>query len=138
MGKDKHDHETERVDAAFNRVLAAESEARERVAACRREAAAIASGVTERTRRIADLADRRMQLAHRVADRGVERVLADLALPAVAPPAGAAELDMQARLERAVAALADEILGPSPELGPEQGPSIGPSSASEIAPETGP
>jgi hypothetical protein len=106
--------EAEHVDRAFNLVLAAESEARQRVEACRGEAAALVAAATERARRIADLADRRMRLAHRVADQGVERAVALLlsGSPALGGEPGSGESD--GRLERALAALADEILGLEP------------------------
>jgi vacuolar-type H+-ATPase subunit H len=103
--------DADRVDAAFNRVLAAEAEARERVEDCRREAAEIVSAGVLRARAISDATDRRMGLVHRIADRGVERSVA-----AILGEARARALDQTVaadpeRLDRLVEAMADEILG---------------------------
>jgi vacuolar-type H+-ATPase subunit H len=118
MGKQTHDSESDRVDAAFNRVLAAEVQAREQVEACRRQAAALLSTAEERARRIVGRADRRLRRAHRIADAGVARVLADL-------KAGGSEMEPEdvseeavARLDQAIDALVSEIIGPE-----SQGPS---------------
>ena len=109
MTKQPPSKDTERMDQAFNRVLAAEAQARERVAQCRGEAAAIVSDATARARRIEEATDRRMGLAHQIADQGVERAMVQLQGEARAlERAVAAEPE---RLERIVQTLADEILG---------------------------
>jgi regulator of protease activity HflC (stomatin/prohibitin superfamily) len=70
------------VDAAFNRVLRAEQDARDAVSACAREAEAIATRAEQRSRAIVARAERRIRNAHAIADRGVARALAALRVPA--------------------------------------------------------
>ncbi len=112
MGKQTHEGESDRVDAAFNRVLTAEAQAREQVEDCRKQAAAILVAAEEQARRIASRTDRRVRRAHRSADTGVERALADLLATGV--EAGPADLEGDAlvRLDRAIDALVAEILAP--------------------------
>lgn len=117
MSKEPSRNESERVDLAFNLVLAAEAQARERVEACRRDAAAAIELGALRARGIADLADRRMRLAHRVADRGVDRAVAQLLVRYPSAETEAQSEAQDGRLDRAIVALADEILGPSPGAG---------------------
>jgi cell division septum initiation protein DivIVA len=73
------DGDVERIDAAFNRVLAAEAAARERVEACRGEAERLVARAEERARRIASRADDRVLAVQRLAETGLRRALADLA-----------------------------------------------------------
>ncbi len=103
------------VDAAFNRVLAAEAEARARVEECRREAAAMVTAAEERVRRLVQRTEARILLAHRLADAGVARELG--ALRAREPSGGDEEPDGAARaqLDLAIFSLADEIIGHAPE-----------------------
>jgi regulator of protease activity HflC (stomatin/prohibitin superfamily) len=72
------------VDAVFNRVLAAEQEARDAVAACRREADEIVAQAERDARRIARRGDHRIRKGHAIADRSIARALADLHGPAAA------------------------------------------------------
>lgn len=111
MGKESSDFEIERIDAAFNRVLAAETAARERVEACRGEAERLVSRAEERARRIASRADDRVLAVQRLAEAGLRRALAEL--PGVPSETPGAELDLltNTRLIRAVEALADEMIG---------------------------
>lgn len=67
------------VDAAFNRVLRAEAEARAALAHCRAQADARVTTAEQAARAIAGRAERRIRAAHRIADRGIEHALAALA-----------------------------------------------------------
>lgn len=118
MGKQDRDGDRDRIDAAFNRVLAAEAQARLHLEACRQEAAALIAAAEARARAIRERTDRHLGRAHRTADAGVARARAAL-LPDPAPPDppdGVAAPD--AGLDRAIAALVDEILGPPPGAAP--------------------
>lgn len=111
MSKESSDGDVERIDAAFNRVLAAEAAARERVDACRGEAEGLVARAEGRARRIASRADDRVLAVQRLAEAGLRRALAELAgVPSVTP---GAELDplTNAPLIRAIEALADEMIG---------------------------
>jgi hypothetical protein len=103
--------ETLQVDEAMNRVLAAEREARQAVEASRAQAAAIVAAAEETAAAIGRRAERHIRTAHQIADRAVERALAELAATRPigsepAPPTGEPQ-----RLGRPVAALADELVG---------------------------
>lgn len=100
------------VDAAFNRVLGAEAEARQAVAACRDAANARITAAEGETRGIAERAERRIRAAHRIADRGIQRGLEALAGDAVASDA-TAEPDA-ATVDALAAALAAELTGGQP------------------------
>jgi regulator of protease activity HflC (stomatin/prohibitin superfamily) len=100
------------VDAAFNRVLAAEVEARSAIEQCQAEAAALVAAAEREARAIANRAERRIRAAHRIADRGIERVLADLGADGQ-DSAGGPSLDA-ATVERLVALLAAELTGWAP------------------------
>lgn len=98
------------VDEAMNLVLRAERDARAAVETCRAEAAAMVAAAEERAKRVAEAADRRIRAAHQLADRAVEQAVKALLgtepqAPLASPGEGGGELD------RAVAALADEIIG---------------------------
>jgi vacuolar-type H+-ATPase subunit H len=105
------DVDVERIDTAFNRVLAAEAASRERVDLCRSEAERLVAAAEERARRIAGRADDRVLAVQRIADAGLKRALD--ALHDAVPPADREGLDAQtdARLARAIGALADEMIG---------------------------
>lgn len=75
------------VDAAFNRILRAEQDAREAVAACRRQAEAIIAQAEQAVRTIVDRSEERIRGAHATADRGIERALAALRAPLDNEPA---------------------------------------------------
>ena len=112
MAKRGQDSESDRVDAAFNRVLAAEARAREEVEACRAEAARLLAAAEDRSRRITGRAERRVRRAHRIADAGVERALAELRAVGVEhAPEGLSEQTLS-RLDRVIDALVTEILAP--------------------------
>jgi hypothetical protein len=100
------------VDSAFNRVLAAEAEAREALARCRQEAAGRVSAAEREARAIAGRAERRIQAAHRIADRGIARGLAGLAA-GDARDAGGPGPD-SAAVNALVASLAAELTGGTP------------------------
>ncbi|MCG6940250.1 MAG: hypothetical protein LJE69_03245 [Thiohalocapsa sp.] len=105
------------LDAAFNRVLAAEAEARDAIARCREQAAARVAAAEREARAIAQRAERRIQVAHRIADRGIERGLAELAVSgdeAAAGPAPDAAAPDAAALDALAAALAAELTTPFP------------------------
>jgi vacuolar-type H+-ATPase subunit H len=94
------------VDAVFNRVLAAEQEARDAVAACRREADEIVAQAERDARRIARRGDHRIRKGHAIADRSIERALADLQRPAAARADPAPDPELVAAL---IARLAREL-----------------------------
>jgi hypothetical protein len=101
------------VDQAINRVLSAERDAREAVERCRAEAAAIHAAAAVRAGEIGRRTERRVKAAHLAADRAVERALKELLSAdggAVVHEAAAAD---DPRIDRAVEALADEIVGGS-------------------------
>jgi hypothetical protein len=114
MAKQTHDGESDRADAAFNRVLAAEARAREQVEECRRQAGAILAAAEELARHITNRADRRVRRAHRIADAGVERALAELLTAGTEPEQENLEGEALTRLDRAIDALVAEILLPDP------------------------
>jgi hypothetical protein len=107
---DRHNSaEGRSMDAAFNRVLAAEAGARTAVERCREQAAAQVAAAEREARAIAARAERRIRAAHRIADRGIERALAELA---ASGPADDADPGPQAvAVEALAAALADEMIG---------------------------
>ena len=90
------------VDDAMNRVLAAEEAAR--------EAEAIVARAETEARAISLRAERRIRAARGIADRGVERALAELG--ASEPPEQPAAPAPQ-RIEAVVAWLAGELTGPA-------------------------
>jgi len=102
------------VDQAINQVLAAERDAREAVERCRAEAEAILAAAEERVGRIGRSTERRVRAAHRTADRAVERALKELLGADVGEDDHAAAVADEARVDRAVETLADEIVGPHP------------------------
>lgn len=97
------------VDAAFNRVLGAEADARQAVAACRDEADARITAAEREARGIAKRAERRIRAAQRIADRGIQRGLDELAGGADANDASA-EPDA-AVVDALAPALAAELTG---------------------------
>ena len=112
MGKQTHDSESDRIDAAFNRVLAAETQAREQIEACRMQATALLAAAEERARRIVMRADRRLRRAHGVADAGVARALSELKAAGDGTEPEEAPEEMLARLDQAIDALVSEIITP--------------------------
>ena len=122
MGKQATEAESDRVDRAFNRVLAAEAKAREQVEACRKQAAVVLAAAEEQARRIASRADRRVRRAHRIADAGVERALAELRATTLEGEPVDLEREALARLDRAIDNLVAEILAPDAQTGPGAGP----------------
>jgi F0F1-type ATP synthase membrane subunit b/b' len=97
------------VDAAFNRVLAAEEQAREVIEDCRRRAAAELAEAERRAEAIAERADRRIRLAHSIADRGIKRMLAEM--DAQPPDRMPTDGQTAARVDALAARLADELIG---------------------------
>lgn len=97
------------IDDAMNRVLGAEQAAREAVAACREEADAMVARAEAAASAISDRAGRRIRAAHRIADRGVERALAELQSSASAAEVPAPDAE---RIEGLVAQLARELIEP--------------------------
>lgn len=69
------------VDQVMNQVLAAEREARDAVERCRAEAVRILDAAEDGARRIAQRTERRIKLAHRIADQSLERALRELRDP---------------------------------------------------------
>ncbi len=113
---------SERTDAAFNEVLAAEARAREQVEGCRQAAADLRTAAEETARSIADRTDRRIRRTHELADAALARGLREL----LAPGTGSAGLSNEPGkppqlgegddpssipgLNQAIADLIDEIL----------------------------
>lgn len=110
--------ESDRIDAAFNRALAAEAQARERLDQCRKEAANLVAAAESRARGIAERADRRVRRAHGIADAGVARCLHELLASALASTPEDPTPTLPKKLDRAIVLLADEILGVPPGSGP--------------------
>jgi hypothetical protein len=109
--KQPSDADLERIDAAFNRALAAEASARESVAACRIEADRLLADAEDHARRLVERTDRRLLAVQRIADTSLQHALSEL-LDRVAEPLGdGLDAGTDARLNAAVAALADEIIG---------------------------
>jgi hypothetical protein len=109
--------ETDRIDAAFNRVLSLEAEARERVEECRREAAAIIAAAEERAKSVSERADLRLRRAHAIADASVARALHELL--AKAPETNGVDgLRSVPGLDESIDTLVDEILGSVPGIRP--------------------
>ena len=102
------------VDQAMNQVLAAEREARDVVERCRAEAVRILAAAEERARRIAQRTERRIQLAHRIADQSLEHALRELRGPRSGPEPAMPEAVVRALQDRAVDDLVAEILGGKP------------------------
>ena len=102
------------VDRAMNQVLLAEQEACDAVEQCRAEAARILAEAEERVRRIGEGAERRIRLAHRIADRAVERAQQGLRGPDAGPESEISAREARELVDRAVDLLVDEILdGPA-------------------------
>jgi hypothetical protein len=111
MARRSEADDSERLDQAFNRILAAEAEARAAVADCQAQAAQRLADAEARARRIAERTDQRLKLVHDTADRAVTAALAQLPPLTDAHPAEALDTAAQARLRATIAALADEIIG---------------------------
>jgi hypothetical protein len=114
MSDRAREQETLQVDQAMNRVLAAEQEARQAVEATRAQAAAIVAAAEETAAAIGRRAERRIRGAHQIADRAVERALAELAGTRPVGSESSAPAADAGGLARAVSALADEIVGGLP------------------------
>jgi vacuolar-type H+-ATPase subunit H len=114
VSKESSDVEVERIDAAFNRVLAAEAAARERVEVCRVEAERLVAEAEARARRIASRTDDRVLAVQGLAEAGLRRALAEL--PGIVSDTPGPDLDplTDARLDEALEALADEMIGVGP------------------------
>ncbi|MCG6897037.1 MAG: hypothetical protein LJE61_00920 [Thiocapsa sp.] len=112
MSKRPSDADVQRIDAAFNRVLAAEAAGRERVEACRGEAERLLAAADERARRIVGRADDRILQVQRTADLSLQRALAEL-LDAASDVRAEEDIDGRSRdrLTAAVEALVDEMTG---------------------------
>jgi hypothetical protein len=100
------------VEAAIARLLERERQAKEAVARCEQEAAAIVQRAREQARRIAERADARINAVHMTCTLDTARKLGALRAAAAACTAPvaptAAQLD---RLERAVRTLAARLSG---------------------------
>jgi hypothetical protein len=102
--------DTETVDAAINRVLLRERAAREVVAQCQRQAEAILAAAREQARRVERRAEAREAALHALCDRKVEQTLTAL-LRRTPSAAEGPSAEQQRHLERAIAALCDEMVG---------------------------
>ena len=99
------------IDDAMNRVLAAEQAARDAVDGCRRQADAIITGAEAAARDVSSRAERRMRLAHGIADRGIERALSALRSAESASPESPPD---PGRIDAVVGRLARELTEPDP------------------------
>lgn len=107
-----HNGATQDADTAFNRALALEALTRTDVATCREQAAAQLAAAEQAARAIGHRAEQRMQLARRIAERGVERTRAaqdtgQVGEAAAAPPE-------PTLLDAVTAMLAAELTGGKP------------------------
>lgn len=97
-----------KVEAAMNRVLAAEEQAQLTLERCRAEAEELIAAADAKASRISARTEERLKAAHRIADAMIERTLAALENGEATPDA---DERVRGRLEAAIAALADEIVG---------------------------
>ncbi|WP_296809425.1 hypothetical protein [Thiocapsa sp.] len=111
MIKQPSDADLERIDAAFNRALAAEASARESVAACRIQADRLLADAEDHARRLVERTDRRLLSVQRIADTSLQHALSDLLDRAAEPLGDGLDASADARLNAAIAALADEMIG---------------------------
>ncbi|RKT47657.1 hypothetical protein [Thiocapsa rosea] len=111
MIKQSSDADLERIDVAFNRALAAESSARESVAACRIEADRLLADAEDHARRLVERTDRRLLAIQRIADTSLQHALSELIDRSAEPVGDGLDASADARLNAAVTALADEMIG---------------------------
>jgi hypothetical protein len=103
------------VEAAIARVLAAEREARAAIDACEREAEAVRAAARSREKRIAERAAQRIAAIRAGMAAKLARRLAAIEAETVGPdPEAARDGAAWARLDAAVARLADELTGAGP------------------------
>lgn len=98
------------VDRVMNQVLLAEQDARNAVEKCRAEAARILAEAEERARRVEKGAEFRIRLAHRIADRAVERAKRGLRKRDSGSRSEIPTREARELVDRAVDAIVDEIL----------------------------
>lgn len=103
--------ESAAVDAAINRVLAAEEESRAAVERCAEQAAEIVAAAQAQADRIEQRTEERVRRAHRIADQRLEGVWRELAAEN-GNDDEALELPSAEELDRAIALLIDEMVGP--------------------------
>lgn len=113
MAKPIKTSDTDRIDAAFNRALSAEAQARAQVEACRHQAAALIAAAEEQARSIVERTDRRLRLVHTIADQRVAQALRALLLEH-APATQGADRETSPGLDAAIETLVDEALGLPP------------------------
>ncbi|UHD16917.1 hypothetical protein [Thiocapsa bogorovii] len=111
MIKQPSDADLERIDAAFNRALAAEAAARESVSACRIEADRLLADAEDHARRLVERTDRRLLAVQRIADTSLQHALSELLDRVVEPLGEGLDAADDARLDAAIGALADEMIG---------------------------
>ncbi|MFB1485752.1 MULTISPECIES: hypothetical protein [unclassified Thiocapsa] len=111
MIKQPSDADLERIDAAFNRALAAEASARESVAACRIQADRVLADAENHARRLVERTDRRLLAVQRIADMSLRHALSDLLDRAAEPVGDDLDTAADARLDAAIGVLADEMIG---------------------------
>ena len=112
MSGKSHPEGSAAVDAAINRVLAAEQAARTAVARCGEQARGLRDQAEILAKRITARNERRLGAVQRIADRSVSRALKALVgerAPGTREPVPDAQ--QMERLQAAVAALLDEMVG---------------------------
>jgi len=105
------DEDLERIDAAFNRALSAEASAREAVEQCRQQADRLVSDADAHARRLVDRTDERIRAVQLIADRRLQNGLDDLLGTVPQTPDTAFDPASELRLDAAITALADEMIG---------------------------
>jgi len=102
------------VDQVMSQVLVAERDARDAVARCRSEAVQILAAAEESVRCIAERAEGRVKLIHRIADQAAERALQEIHGTESGLVSAPPDADVRDLLDRAVEELVDEILSAKP------------------------
>lgn len=116
MARPREANHTDReVEAAIARVLEAERDARNAVAASQREAEAIRAAARARDKRIAETAAARIAAIHSATAERRSARLAAIEAAGVGPdPLAADDKAAGTRLDQAIARLADELIGREP------------------------
>lgn len=114
MSESDPDEQTIAGFGALNQVLAAEKAAASRIEGARKSAAGILHDAQDEARRIADRADRRVQLLHRRYRKGLRRARSDMAAEFEAERAAHESQDMEQEITEATTRLARLLIGLAP------------------------
>jgi len=106
--------DTDAVEPLIARVVSAEREAREAVAQCEAQATQIAAAAQSAAEQLAQRADRRIvRLQQRMAAATQARLAAIAAQQSAVADDASADATLLARIDTAVATIADELVGPA-------------------------